>query len=66
MNVDEELFKAYAFYAVVVTIKLMAMAFFTARKRFATGTFISSEDATRPGTKVGIIVYTLHSLTILA
>merc|ERR1712083_48388 len=51
MNVDEELFKAYAFYAVVVTVKFMSMAFFTARKRFATGTFISSEDATRPGTK---------------
>ena len=52
MNVDKELFGAYAFYAGVVTVKMIVMAFFTARQRFATKTFASSEDATRPGTKV--------------
>ena len=59
MNVDKEVFAAYAFYAAVVTVKMVAMSFFTARQRFATGTFISSEDATRPGMKVGYNVQTL-------
>eukprot|EP00090_Calanus_glacialis_P047584 TRINITY_DN994_c0_g1_i1.p1 TRINITY_DN994_c0_g1~~TRINITY_DN994_c0_g1_i1.p1 ORF type:complete len:143 (-),score=28.78 TRINITY_DN994_c0_g1_i1:90-518(-) len=54
MNVDKELFGAYAFYAGVVTVKMIVMAFFTARQRFATKTFASSEDATRPGTKTGV------------
>merc|ERR1711892_289522 len=54
MNVEKELFGAYAFYAGVVTVKMMAMAFLTARQRFATGTFISSEDALKPGTKTGV------------
>ena len=53
MNVDKELFGAYAFYAGVVTVKMISMAFLTARQRFRTNTFISSEDAVRPGTKVG-------------
>merc|ERR1712098_999643 len=54
MNVDKEVFAAYAFYAGVVTVKMVAMSFLTARQRFATGTFISSEDATRPGMKTGV------------
>merc|ERR1719158_1233745 len=47
MNVDKEVFAAYAFYAAVVTVKMVAMSFLT-------GTFISSEDATRPGMKTGV------------
>merc|ERR1712212_136838 len=54
MNADPELFKAYAFYAAVVTVKVLMMAFLTARQRFRTGVFISSEDAKQPGTKTGV------------
>ena len=44
MNVDQDLFSAYAFYAGVVTLKMLVMSFLTARARFANGVFISSED----------------------
>ena len=44
MNVDQDLFSAYAFYAGVVTLKMLIMSFLTARQRFANGVFISSED----------------------
>ena len=52
MKVDQELFQAYAFYAGIVTAKMLVMSFLTARQRFRTGVFISSEDAKQPGTKV--------------
>ena len=52
MDVDKEVFEAYAFYAAVVTVKMMLMALVTARTRFKTGIFISSEDAVQPGHKV--------------
>ena len=55
MNVDKELFGAFAFYAGVITVKMMVMGFLTARQRFRTMTFISSEDATRPGEKVSFV-----------
>ena len=54
MNVEKELFGAYAFYAGVVTVKMMAMAFLTARQRISTSTFANSEDATDAGAKVCI------------
>merc|ERR1711992_495011 len=54
MNADPELFKAYAFYAGIVTAKMLVMSFLTARQRFRTGVFISSEDAKQPGTKTGV------------
>ena len=44
MDVDQDLFSAYAFYAGVVTLKMLVMSFLTARQRFANGVFISSED----------------------
>merc|ERR1712107_842225 len=44
LNVDQELFEAFGFYAAVVLVKMLFMAFLTARQRFGTGTFISSED----------------------
>merc|ERR1719512_112981 len=44
MNVDQDIFSAYAFYAGVVTLKMLVMSFLTARQRFANGVFISSED----------------------
>ena len=44
MDVDKDLFSAYAFYAGVVTLKMLVMSFLTARQRFANGVFISSED----------------------
>ena len=55
MNVDQDLFSAYAFYAGVVTVKMLIMSFLTARQRFANGVFISSEDI--KGTP-----YKVHSL----
>merc|ERR1712026_432270 len=54
MKVDQELFQAYAFYAGIVTAKMLVMSFLTARQRFRTGVFISSEDAKQPGTKTGV------------
>merc|ERR1711974_306165 len=44
---------AYAFYTAIVTCKMMMMSFLTARQRFRTKTFISSEDAKQPGLKCG-------------
>merc|ERR1712045_581187 len=54
MKVDQELFQAYAFYAGIVTAKMLVMSFLPARQRFRTGVFISSEDAKQPGTKTGV------------
>ena len=56
MKVDQELFQAYAFYAGIVTAKMLVMSFLTARQRFRTGVFISSEDAKQPGTKVHSVI----------
>merc|ERR1711936_1096691 len=39
-----ELFGAFAFYSAIVVVKMLFMSFLTARQRFGTGTFISSED----------------------
>merc|ERR1711997_392451 len=52
-NVEKDLFEAYAFYTAIVTCKMIMMSFLTARQRFKTMTFISSEDAKQPGTKCG-------------
>merc|ERR1711970_1543759 len=57
LNVDEELFKTFGFYAGVVIFKMMIMALLTARQRFRTGTFISSEDIAgqeKKGYKTGV------------
>merc|ERR1712025_765064 len=53
-NVDKELFGAFAFYAGIVTIKMMVMSFLTARQRFKVGVFTSPEDATMQGHKAGV------------
>merc|ERR1711997_89846 len=53
LNVEKDLFQAYAFYTAIVVFKMMIMSFLTARQRFKTMTFISSEDAKQPGTKCG-------------
>ena len=53
LNVETDLFQAYAFYTAILVFKMMIMSFLTARQRFKTMTFISSEDAKQPGTKVG-------------
>merc|ERR1711988_411788 len=52
-NVEKDLFEAYAFYTAIATCKMILMSFLTARQRFKTMTFISSEDAKQPGTKCG-------------
>jgi len=44
LSVDQGLFECYAFYAGVILAKMLVMSFLTARQRFRTGTFISSED----------------------
>merc|ERR1719341_2219536 len=59
MDVDKELFGAFAFYAGIVTVKMVLMALLTARTRFKSNTFISSEDVVTPdmkkrGAKVGV------------
>ena len=64
MKVDQELFQAYAFYAGIVTAKMLVMSFLTARQRFRTGVFISSEDAKQPGTKVHSVI-TSSTVTML-
>merc|ERR1712110_999072 len=53
LNVEKELFQAYAFYSAIVVFKMVIMSFLTARQRFKTMTFISSEDAKQPGSKCG-------------
>merc|ERR1712062_1674 len=53
LNVEKELFEAYAFYTAITVLKMVIMSFLTARQRFKTMTFISSEDAKQPGTKCG-------------
>ena len=53
LNVDKELFEAYAFYAGVVLLKMVVMSFLTARQRFKHHIFISPEDvAGQKGYKV--------------
>merc|ERR1712193_280215 len=52
-NVEKELFEAYAFYTAIPVFKMVIMSFLTARQRFKTMTFISSEDAKQPGSKCG-------------
>ena len=52
LNVETDLFQAYAFYTAILVFKMMIMSFLTARQRFKTMTFISSEDAKQPGSKV--------------
>eukprot|EP00092_Neocalanus_flemingeri_P010906 GFUD01011748.1.p1 GENE.GFUD01011748.1~~GFUD01011748.1.p1 ORF type:complete len:148 (+),score=30.97 GFUD01011748.1:34-477(+) len=59
MDVDREVFGAFAFYAAIVTGKMVIMSLLTARQRFKTMTFIASEDTDDPvikklGAKVGV------------
>jgi len=57
LAVDQELFGAFAFYSAIVIVKMMLMAFLTARQRFRTGTFASSEDIVgheKKGAKTGV------------
>merc|ERR1712080_303720 len=44
LSVDQGLFECYAFYAGVILAKMVIMSLLTARQRFRTHTFISSED----------------------
>ena len=44
MNVDQDLFSAYAFYAGVVTLKMLVMSLLTIRTRITNRVFMSSED----------------------
>jgi len=44
MNVNQELFGAFAFHAGLMAVKTLSMSFFTARMRFKKGVFISRED----------------------
>merc|ERR1711997_1047948 len=53
LNVEKDLFEAYAFYTAILVFKMVIMSFLTARQRFKTMTFISSEDAKQPGSKCG-------------
>merc|ERR1712080_763810 len=44
MDVNKDMFGVYAFYAGVVTLKMVLMSFATARQRFKKLVFISEED----------------------
>merc|ERR1712002_10781 len=44
LNVEKELLEAYAFYSAIILAKMLLMPLLTARQRFATKSFISSED----------------------
>jgi len=44
LNVDQELFEAFAFYAAIVVVKMLVMSPLTIRQRLGSGTFMSSED----------------------
>ena len=52
LNVEQELFKAYAFYAGVVIMKMLLVTFLIIRQRFKNKVFISPEDALDRDTKV--------------
>jgi len=55
MNVDKELFGAFAFHAGLMAVKTLGMAFLTARQRFKKGNFISREDGvSQKNVKIGI------------
>ena len=60
LNVEKELFEAYAFYTAITVLKMVIMSFLTARQRFKTMTFISSEDAKQPGSQVCSVVVVLE------
>merc|ERR1712215_82297 len=58
MDVEKEVFGAFAFYAAIITVKMVIMSLLTARQRFKTMNFISEEDVVDPdmkkkGAKVG-------------
>ena len=48
MDVEKELFAAYAFYAGIVTLKMLMMSPLTTKQRLKTKTFICSEDIAPP------------------
>jgi len=54
MNVDKELFGAFAFHAGLMAVKTLIMAPLTARQRFRKGNFISREDGVNRPVKIGI------------
>lgn len=54
MNVDSELFAAFAFHAGLMAVNSLTKSFLTARQRFAKGNFISREDGRgKPELKIG-------------
>merc|ERR1712203_57161 len=44
MDISKEVFGAFAFYAAIVTVKMLLMSLATARQRFRKLVFISEED----------------------
>ena len=60
MNADPELFKAYAFYAAVVTVKVLMMAFLTARfDHCSHGSFVKCE------TFLDILSYLISNYSVI-
>ena len=51
MEITHELFGCFAFYVSLVLGKVLIMAFWTAKRRFANNTFANPEDAKGPGAK---------------
>jgi len=55
MNVNSELFGAFAFHAGLMAVNTLTKSFLTARQRFRKGNFISREDgAHKPQLKIGV------------
>ena len=51
MEVDKEVFGAFAFFGAIITVKMILLSLMTARQRFNTMTFIASEDVVDPDMK---------------
>jgi glutathione S-transferase len=51
MEVDKDVFGAFAFFGAILTVKMILMSLMTPMQRFKTMTFISSEDVVDPDMK---------------
>ena len=52
INVEKDLFQAYAFHTAIIVTKMILMSLLTIMQRIRTKTFTSSEDAV-PGYRIG-------------
>ena len=60
MNIDKDLFGAFAFYAGIVTIKMMVMSLLTIKIKLKVGVFTTPEDVSPVWKAKGYKVKLLH------